>query len=1096
MARSAPRERRSRLTSPARRLPGLAGCPSKPLSPSTGSTGGRGAASTSPRRTASAWRRLALLPVLALLLGTLGPFAAAPASADVLVSNIGQTVSTTSGTGSSSIAQGFTTGSATGGYTLSNIEADLATTISAAQRATIRAELWSAATGGGPDSKVASLTVPSTISTTADRHTVAFAAPTNTTLTASTTYYLVIYTVGAFSVEAVTTASDNEDSGGQTGWSISNSLWYYTGDTPGTAGSNWAEDTFTGNMRIRVNGSAKTTTTPTVFLSLSVSPNPVTEGSSVTVRATLSSALSSNVTIPVTVTRGTAESGDVGTLTSISISSGSTSGAGTLTTAQDPGDDDETFTVALGSPLPAGVTAGSRSSVTVTILDDERVRATNAHLSALTATMTRFFYGSDDAYTPLALSPSFDRSTTAYAASVDPKIRKVKLTPTVEATGRATVQVGRPGQMRAVESGRASEGMGLAPDANAFEVVVMAEDGATRKTYTVTVTKSTSGAPPPVTPVVTPPVTPPPPPPPPVTPAGPTLSALSLSAGWLAFAPQTSAYAVEVPYAVAGVTVTPAANDGAATVAVNGEAVGNGEASAPVALAAGGETVIEVVVTAPGGATRTYTVTVTRGPAEVALLPAASGALHGFVRVVNESDEAGEVQIRAFDDAGEEYGPVTLTIEAGAAVQLSARDLESGNPDKGLTGSTGPGQGRWRLVFESELGLRVLGYVRTRAAEGFPNAVHDVVAESRPSAEDYRYEVVFFNPASNANQTSVLRLVNRSASEEAAVTITGTDDAGEAGEEAVTLTLSARAARRLSAPALESGDGEGLDGMLGDGAGKWRLRVDSDRPLGVMSLMGSLDGHLTNLSTAPDGVKRLWLLPSAADTVRYGFVRIVNEGGEAGEVRIRAFDDTGEEHGPLTLALEAGAAVQLGSSDLESGNAAKGLTGATGPGQGRWRLAFERDPGVRVYGYVRNRGASGFPAAMHDVVAESQPEEEGYRYEVAFFNPASNANQASVLRLVNRSASEEAEVTITGTDDAGRAGDAAVTLTLPAGASRMLGAPALESGEGEGLDGALGDGAGKWRLRVDSDRPLAVMSLMRSLDGHLANLSTAPPASR
>ena len=31
---------------------------------------------------------------------------------------------------------------------------------------------------------------------------------------------------------------------------------------------------------------------------------------------------------------------------------------------------------------------------------------------------------------------------------------------------------------------------------------------------------------------------------------------------------------------------------------------------------------------------------------------------------------------------------------------------------------------------------------------------------------------------------------------------------------------------------------------------------------------------------------------------------------------------------------------------------------------------------------------------------------------------------------------------------------------------------------------------------VASDRPLGVMSLMRSLEGHLTNLSTAPPASR
>ena len=99
----------------------------------------------------------------------------------------------------------------------------------------------------------------------------------------------------------------------------------------------------------------------------------------------------------------------------------------------------------------------------------------------------------------------------------------------------------------------------------------------------------------------------------------------------------------------------------------------------------------------------------------------------------------------------------------------------------------------------------MLGYVRTRGAAGFPNAVHDVVAESQ-SAEGYRYEVVFFNPASNTRAASVLRLVNRSEAD-AAVTITGTDDAGDAGEEAVTLTLPAGAARRAERAGARVGRG-------------------------------------------------------------------------------------------------------------------------------------------------------------------------------------------------------------------------------------------------------------------------------------------------
>ena len=69
----------------------------------------------------------------------------------------------------------------------------------------------------------------------------------------------------------------------------------------------------------------------------------------------------------------TAESGDVGTPPSINIPAGQTTGTGTIMT-NDDGEtdlDDETFTVSLGT-LPSSVSAGSPSSVTVTIIDDDR----------------------------------------------------------------------------------------------------------------------------------------------------------------------------------------------------------------------------------------------------------------------------------------------------------------------------------------------------------------------------------------------------------------------------------------------------------------------------------------------------------------------------------------------------------------------------------------------------------------------------------------------------------------------------------------------------------------------------------------------------
>ena len=131
-------------------------------------------------------------------------------------------------------------------------------------------------------------------------------------------------------------------------------------------------------------GYAFATGTPQVpTVSLSVSPNPVTEGSPVTVTARLSQTQSSATVIPLTLTKGSAEDGDYGTLASITIAAGTTTSNGQITTAQDADLDDETFTVALGT-LPSGFARGSPASIGVTILDDDRSVSLSVESDAVT----------------------------------------------------------------------------------------------------------------------------------------------------------------------------------------------------------------------------------------------------------------------------------------------------------------------------------------------------------------------------------------------------------------------------------------------------------------------------------------------------------------------------------------------------------------------------------------------------------------------------------------------------------------------------------------------------------------------------------------
>ena len=228
------------------------------------------------------------------------------------------------------------------------------------------------------------------------------------------------------------------------------------------------------------------------------------------------------------------------------------------------------------------------------------------------------------------------------------------------------------------------------------------------------------------------------------------------------------------------------------------------------------------------------------------------------------------------------------------------------------------------------------------------------------------------------------------------------------------------------------------------------------------------------------------LLP-APEPSRQGFARIINQSTRPGNITIEATDDSGMRAPTVTLAIDAGHAVHLSSTDLEQGNRGKGLSGGIGPGTGDWRLSVHGDLDLDVLSYIRT--SDGFVTSMHD----RAPALENGAYAVPFFNPASNTNQVSRLRLVNRS-DDDATVDISGTDDLGRSSTGTARLTVPARGAVTVSALDLESGTG--LDGALGNGAGRWRLTVTSSRPIIVMNLVESPTGHLANLSATPRAPR
>ena len=468
-------------------------------------------------------------------------------------------------------------------------------------------------------------------------------------------------------------------------------------------------------------------------------------------------------------------------------------------------------------------------------------------------------------------------------------------------------------------------------------------------------------------------------------------------------------------------------------------------------------------------------------PAIPLFLSASHPTRQGFARVINRSARAGEVVIHAIDEAGVRFGPITLSLAAKQTAHFNSGDLKTGNAEKGLSGGVGVGEGDWRLTFDTALDIETLAYVRTD--DGALTSIHDVATKGNEEAAEL---VAIFNPASNTSQVSKLRAINQGPGRDR-VSVAGIDDHGVWGGW-FSVNLVPGASLTLAAQELETDDG----------TGKWRLFIHSWYPLRFMNLLESPTGHLTNLTSRPatpttgeagedgeDGDVSLPFFLSASNPDRQSFARIISRGG--GDVSIHAIDDSGTRLGPVTLSVDTEQARHFNSRDLEMGNAAKGLSGGVGTGEGDWRLVFDTDLDIEALAYVRT--AKGFLTSMNTVA----PRADG-RLEVVFFNPASNDNQVSRLRLVNP-ADAPATISITGIDDAGAAPpQGAVTLTLPAGAATSITAQQLEAGA-DHFTGRFGDGEGKWQLFIDADQDVQAMSLLDSRStGHITNLSSGTAA--
>lgn len=184
---------------------------------------------------------------------------------------------------------------------------------------------------------------------------------------------------------------------------------------------------------------------------------------------------------------------------------------------------------------------------------------------------------------------------------------------------------------------------------------------------------------------------------------------------------------------------------------------------------------------------------------------------------------------------------------------------EASSPDEVLTGAGGQTLVAVTSDGKAEFtGLKVSGpldfgdrlVIHARAWNpnaGVTLADEQVVAAEVRGVTDV--ELITINPAANPTQQTFVRLVNNGVAD-ALVLLRPTDDAGNAGGE-VSLMLGAGEAVQLTSDDLENGNAlKGLDGAFGDGEGKWRVRLITDRPISGQALVRNAnDGTLSALQT-------------------------------------------------------------------------------------------------------------------------------------------------------------------------------------------------------------------------------------------------------
>jgi len=184
-----------------------------------------------------------------------------------------------------------------------------------------------------------------------------------------------------------------------------------------------------------------------------------------------------------------------------------------------------------------------------------------------------------------------------YTTSVSNATSSITVTATLQ-DPTATLKING----KAMASGVASPAIPLNVGDNTITILVTAQDGITKKTYSIKITRAPS--------------------------ANASLTALTTSTPKITLTvvsgPDYKDYTGSVDYATTSIKVVATVQDAAATIKINGQTVTSGVASPAIPLNVGSNPIAVVVTAQDGTTTKTYGINVTRAPSNNALLTALS----------------------------------------------------------------------------------------------------------------------------------------------------------------------------------------------------------------------------------------------------------------------------------------------------------------------------------------------------------------------------------------------------------------------------------------------------------------------------------------